>query len=345
MAAGVSEWPAVGADGKVTFRFRAPGARDVKVSGQFGPDVPLQKGEDGTWTGSTGPVAGGVYEYRMVVDGQPMLDSSNPWIKPQRQPGSSILHVPSDPPAPWDLAEVPHGTLHQHAWHSKALKALRHVVVYTPPSWKPGGEPLPVLCLSHGYSDNEQTWTVHGKAHWILDNLIAQGKAVPMVVVMPDGHALPPPPTRRDGYMGENSEAYCRELLTDVLPLVEATYGTRRDARGRAFAGLSMGGRHALTLALRHADVFAAIGAFSAAPPETEGIGDALQRAADLNAKLQLLWIACGRDDFLFAKNEAFHEALTRAGIRHDHVVTDGDHSWPVWRRYLVDFAPRLFRP
>ena len=335
--------PEILPSGGVTFRFRAPKANEVKVSGQFGPDSPMLKGDQGVWSVTVPSVPAGIHEYHFVVDGLNLIDSQNAAVKPQRWPGVSILHVPADPPAPWDLQDLPHGTLHEHTYHSKALDQWRRIIVYTPPGASRTGR-WPVLYLAHGYSDNEGTWTVHGKAHWIMDALIASRKAVPMVVVMMDAHALPPGAAGFEEYGPANSAALCRELSGDILPLVERTYPVAAKPRARAFAGLSMGGHHALTVALNHHDQFAWIGAFSSAPPPTNSVAAALRSPEKVNRDLKLFWIACGKKDFLFQRNAEFTALLKEKGIRHEYVETEGDHSWPVWRRYLTEFAPKLFR-
>lgn len=337
--------PEIHPDGKVTFRIRAPRASEVKVAGQFGKEQTLAKGERDVWSVTTeGPVAPGVYEYSFIVDGMRVLDQMNPAIKPQRQPGASILHIPANPPAPWDLQDVPHGAVSELTYHSKALDKWRRVVVYTPPGYRADGEPLPVLYLSHGFGDNEQTWTAHGKAHWILDNLIAEKKAAPMLIVMPDAHALPPGPGYRDDYATQNTAAFCKELLEDVKPLVESTFNVKKEPAARAFAGLSMGGHHAITVALAHGDQFGWIGAFSAAPPQLPAIQAGLDNAEKTNANLKLFWIACGKADFLFERNQQFDKLLKEKGINHQYEVTEGDHSWPIWRQYLTEFAPKIFK-
>jgi enterochelin esterase family protein len=339
--------PQLNPDGSVTFRLRAPKASEVKVSGQFGKDTALTRDEaakdSGLWTATVPNVPAGVHEYRFVVDGLATIDPQNPWVKPQRWPNTSILHVPAQPPAPWDLQDVPHGTVHLHDYHSKALGAWRRLVVYTPPSY-PKGARLPVLYLSHGYSDNEGSWTVHGKAHWILDSLIASGRAQPMVVVMPDAHPIAPGAVGFEEYAPKNSEALCDELVQDIIPLVESHYRVASKPESRAFAGLSMGGHHAFTVALNHHDRFHWIGAFSAAPPKQASVAAGLDASKAVNQHLRLLWVACGTKDFLIEQNRSFHGLLEAKSIRHEYVETEGDHSWPVWRRYMVDFVPRLFR-
>ena len=335
--------PEVLSGGGVTFRLQAPKATEVKVSGQFGPETVLTKDTNGLWSATVPSVPAGVHEYHFIVDGLNVIDPQNSEVKPQRWPGVSILHIPASPLAPWDLQDIPHGTIHEHTYKSKALDKWRRVFVYTPPGAESAGR-LPVLYLAHGYSDNEGTWTAHGKAHWIMDSLIASKKAVPMIIVMPDAHAIPPSATGFAEYGPANSAAFCRELIEDVMPLVERNYKVSAKPRSRAFAGLSMGGHHALTVALNHHDRFAWIGAFSSAPPPTNSVAVALDHADSVNRDLRLFWIACGKKDFLFERNGEFTALLKEKGVHYDYRVTEGDHSWPVWRRYLTEFAPKLFR-
>jgi enterochelin esterase-like enzyme len=336
--------PEILADGKVVFRLRSGSAKAVVARGQFGPEVALVKGENDQWEGTTAAaVAGGIYEYQLVVDGVALPDPLNRWIKPQRWPSNSILHVPSNPPAPWDFRHIAHGAVHRHTYWSESLGTWRQLVVASPAGMKPG-DALPVLYLSHGFSDTEETWTVHGRSHFILDSLIAEKRAVPMLLVMPDAHALPPSAGRGDGYAAKNTDAFAREMISEVIPLVEKLYPVRAEPSARAFAGLSMGGRHALTIALRHSDQFSHIGAFSSAVPDQPTLEATLPGATDINSRLSLLWVACGKEDFLFQQNETLHAAFEKAGLRHQYVVTEGNHSWPVWRRYLVDFLPLLFQ-
>jgi enterochelin esterase-like enzyme len=336
--------PEVLAGRRVTFRLQAPKADTVLVAGQWARDaIPMARDTSGIWTVTTGPVDPGVWEYGFRVDGLSMIDPGNPWIKPMRQPRTSILHIPGQPPLLHDFQDVPHGTIRLHAYFSKSLGRLRELAVYTPPDYdrKPRSR-YPVLFLQHGNGDNQATWTVHGKAHWIFDNLIAQGKARPMVVVMMDGHAAPPggdPAARRN-----NTDLFGRDLLEDVMPFVEANYRLKKGAENRAICGLSMGGGQALTIGLNHPDVFAWVAGFSAGVPSAEAIPGAAADPEGLNKKLKLLWIACGKDDFLLQRNEEFVAMLKEKGIRHEWHLTAGDHSWPVWRIYLGDLAPRLFQ-
>ena len=333
------------ADGKVTFSIKAPKAAEVRLKGQWSrQDSALSRGEDGTWSSGAIEVPGGVWEYSFQVDGLNVLDPQNPATKPQRQPQKSILHIPSSPLAPWDWRDIPHGTLHTHMFHSKQLGVPREVVVYTPPGYETGTEKLPVFVLQHGSGDNQRGWTEHGKAHWILDHLIAAGKARPMIVLMLDGHPHGMVPRDDKAKRAASLDAFRKELFEDALPLVEARYRVLPGQENRAIAGLSMGGWQALTIGMNALDRFAWIGSFSGAA-DPEALKAALDDGPGTNAKLKLLWIACGKNDFLLERNHSLIAALKTASVNHEWHETEGDHSWPVWRRYLVSFLPRLFQP
>jgi enterochelin esterase family protein len=327
----------------VTFRLRAPQATEVIVTGQWtNGRAPMMKDTNGVWSVTVGPIEPGVYEYSMQVDGLSMIDPGNPAIKPMREPRTSILHLPGQPPLLADFQDVPHGVVHQHSYLSKSLGRQRELMVYTPPGYpQQSGVRFPTLYLQHGMGDNQATWTVHGKAHWILDNLVAQGRAKPMVVVMMDGHAAVP----GGGMAGSqnNTTLFERDLLEDVLPFVEANYQVRTDAAGRGIVGLSMGGEQSLRIGLTHLDQFAWVGGFSSAVPSREAVDSALGNPESANQKLKLLWIGCGKDDFLLKRNEEFVALLKEKNLRHEWHLSDGGHSWPVWRIYLAELAPKLF--
>jgi enterochelin esterase family protein len=334
------------AEGRVAFRVRAPKANEVLLRGQWTKEaIPLARGEKDDWSVTIEKIPAGVWEYSFAVDGMNVLDALNPAFKPQRELQKSILHIPSTPLAPWDWQDVPHGTVHGHSYASKALGRPREVLVYTPAGYeRDTAKAFPLLVLQHGSGDNYRTWIAHGKAHWILDSLIAQGKARPMIVLMLDGHPLgqlsrESPPEKR----GEAMTAFQRELFEDALPLVESLYRVEQDRTQRAIAGLSMGGGQSLTVGLGNLDRFAWIGAFSAGPPSAEVMKTFLADPAAANAKIRLLWIAVGKDDFLRQRNDEFVASLREKHIQYEWQLTDGDHSWPVWRRYLAEFAPRLF--
>ncbi|MDA1276673.1 MAG: alpha/beta hydrolase-fold protein [Verrucomicrobia bacterium] len=330
--------PEIQSDHKVTFRVQAPKAGEVTVSGQWGATVKMTRGENDVWEATVGPVEPGVYEYSFSLDGFRMIDPGNSAIKPMRQPRTSILHIPGEPPLIHDFQSVPHGGIHEHTYASKSLGRLREMVVYTPPGYDQHPDTrYPTLYLQHGSGDNQATWVVHGKAHWIFDNLIAQGRARPMVVVMMDGHAS------IGGGQG-NTPAFESDLIEDVMPFIEANYRVKADRENRGIVGLSMGGGQSLTIGLSHLDRFAWVGGFSSSVPASNAVAATMNHPEAANRALKLLWIGCGKDDFLLSRNEAFIASLKEKGIRHDWHLTEGNHSWPIWRGYLAEFTPKLFR-
>lgn len=333
--------PEIGTDRSVTFRLRAPQAHEVSVNGQW-PNgrLIMARGSNDVWSVTSGPIDPGVWEYSLNVDGLSMIDPGNPAIKPMREPRTSILHIPGEPPLVHDFQDVPHGTVRTHTYRSKVLGRLRGLAVYTPPDYERGRGKYPTLYLQHGSGDNQDTWVAHGKAHWILDNLIAAGKAKPMVVVMMDGHAAV---GGAGGAFQDNTALFERDLLEEVLPFVESAYRVRRDAASRGIVGLSMGGGQSLSIGLRHTDLFAWVGGFSSATPAPDAVPKALAEASVTNRRLKLLWIACGKDDFLLKRNQEFIQALEEKKVQHTWRLTEGNHSWPVWRVYLAEFAPLLF--
>jgi enterochelin esterase-like enzyme len=332
--------PEILADQRVTFRLRAPNAKAVTVSGQFQRGAaPMIKDDAGLWSVTVGPVAPDVYEYSFNVDGVAMVDPGNRAIKPMRNPRTSILAIAGTPPLIHDFQPVPHGKVSLHWYASKSLGRTRPMQVYTPPGYDAdAGKRFPVLYLLHGSGDNEATWVAHGHAHWILDNLIAQKRAQPMVVVMLDGHAVAPGAASA---RNANTTAFERDLLEDAMPFVVANYRTREDAAHRGIIGLSMGGGQSLTVGLKHPNLFAWVGGMSSSAGGTiELLGD----GTALNRQLKLLWFACGKEDFLLKANQDLAAAMTEKKIRHTYRETAGNHSWPIWRGYLADFAPLVFQ-
>lgn len=331
-------------DRRVTFRIRAPKAEEVYVNGQWPSGrTAMTQDTNGVWSVTVGPVDPGVWEYSLQLDGVSMIDPANPAIKPMREPRTSILHIPGQPPLLHDFREVPHGAVHQHTYRSRSLGRLRDLAVYTPPDYdRDASARFPLLVLQHGSGDNHATWVTHGKAHWILDNLIALGRARPMVVLMLDGHAAV---GSGSGGPGNNTALFEKDLLEDALPLVESAYRVKPGAEHRGIVGLSMGGGQSLTIGLNHLERFSWVGGFSASVPSPDAIRATLDHSTQTNERLKLLWIACGKDDFLLTRNQTFISTLQEKGIRHEWFLTEGNHSWPVWRTYLGDFLPRLFQP
>lgn len=332
--------PIIHDDGSVTFRLKAPNADEVAVTGEMVKGaVPLEKDEEGIWTATIEPVDPGLYGYSLSVDGLRMLDPGNPELKPGRSPKTSILHIPGN--QPFDFRDVPHGTVHHHAYHSTPIDRFREMLVYTPPGYETGKDDYPLLVLQHGHSDKFSSWVGYGKAHWILDNLIADGRAKPMIVAMLDGHPIPE--SFGNGRSTENTEELRKDLVEFVLPMIEETYRVKEGRENRAIVGLSMGGLHALTIGFSELDTFSVVGSFSGAIPAHEVLEAAISDPEATNEKIELLWIACGKDDFLLDENKALIELLEQGRIEHEWLLTEGAHSWPVWRDYLTQFVPRLF--
>jgi enterochelin esterase family protein len=273
-------------------------------------------------------------------------------LKPNLLSTENAVHVPGPPSLPWELNDVPHGEVHHHFYRSTVAQDDRDLYVYTPPAYDPAAQKsYPVLYLLHGYSDDASGWTAVGHMNVILDNLIAQGKAKPMIVVMPLGYGTME--IIRAGWGGLGNHPEVREqnlsrfreaLLTEVMPKVESEYRITKDRNSRAIAGLSMGGAESLLTGLNNLDKFAWIGAFSAG-----GIPDGFDKGfpnldSKANLQIKLLWVACGTDDRLIKPNRDFRDWLKSKGINHTDIETPGMHTWMVWRRNLTEFAPLLFR-
>jgi enterochelin esterase-like enzyme len=343
--------PEVHSDDSVTFRFLAPNAQEVKLAREGAEPVAMQKDDRGVWTVNTAPLPPDYYGYSIVVDGVRSLDPYDHGLVPNLLSPGNFVHVPGPPSLPWELNDVPHGEIHHHFYRSAVAEDDRDFYVYTPPGYDPASKKTyPVLYLLHGYSDDASGWTAVGRANVILDNLIAQGRAKPMIVVMPLGYGAPEIVTRgfgafRDtGLRQRNMDRFRDALLTEVIPQVEKTYRALTDRNSRAIAGLSMGGAESLYSGLNALDHFAWVGSFSAG-----GLGEDLNAQfpsldSKANAQLHLLWIACGTEDRLIEPNRKFREWLASKGIQHTDIETPGMHTWMVWRRNLATFASLLFQ-
>ena len=345
------ESPEVHADRTVTFRFRDPNAREVLLARAGSPRLPMQKDEQGVWTVTTDPLEPDFYSYSFVADGVGLIDPSNPGITPNLLNTTSVVHVPGPASLPWEINDVPRGEVHHHFYRSSVIGDQRDYYVYTPPGYDPSAKRLyPALYLLHGFSDDASGWSAVGRANVILDNLIAQGKAKPMILVMPLGYGAPEIVTRRGpslrdaGLRAKNYDRFRDALFTEMIPQVEKAYKVAKDRNSRAIAGLSMGGAESLYIGLNALDRFGWVGSFSAGGSSEDN--DATYPALNANtaSQLHLLWIACGTDDRLIEPNRKFREWLTSKEIRHTDIETPGAHTWMVWRRNLAAFAPLLFQ-
>jgi enterochelin esterase family protein len=320
-------------DGRATVRLLAPKATEVRVSGPAG-NLPMVKGEDGVWSVTFGPLKPDVYEYRLILDGVTVLDPANQSIK---SASDNFLYMPGSPPELWEEQKVPHGKVQILWYDSKATGTLRRVHVYTPPGYDPTKRVrYPVLYLLHGAGDDDSGWMKIGRANAILDNLIAQGKARPMLIVMPVGQV----PFRRDAPVSREAsqDLFAKDLLGDVIPLVESTYLARPGAANRALVGLSMGGGQTRRIALGKdaGERFQYVGVLSAGRQADDSV-DADPEV--LKKRLKLLWISCGAAEAM----KGLPNWLTSHGVAHVYREYEGGHEWRVWRRSLGDLAPMLF--
>lgn len=327
--------PEVQSDGHVTFRLSAPNAAKVVVNieGQRDP-VPMQKDEKGVWGAIAGPLPPDIYGYSLVADGVDLIDPSNPLMKPNLLSTESAVDIP-DPSLPWEVSDVAHGEIHHHYYRSKIAGEDRDFYVYTPPGYDPRGKTrYPVLYLLHGFSDAADGWSAVGRANVILDNLIAQGKAKPMLVVMPLGYGDMEVIRRGWGSWDDkelavrNLSKFTDILLGEVLPRIEESYRVKKDRDSRAIAGLSMGGAESLRTGLNHLDEFAWIGAFSSGGLDLQDLGAQFSGVdATANKKLRLLWIACGTEDRLISPNRKLKSWLKDKGVQFTDIETPGAHT------------------
>ena len=342
----------VRADRTVVFRLRAPDASVVQVTGDYADGATAMiKGADGVWSATVGPLRPALYNYAFTVNGARVLDPVSPMIgTADRNPGSSLFEVKGDAPAPWDAQNVPHGTVHVNYYNSKKFGgALRMVYVYTPPGYEASTARYPAMYLMHGAGGSESAWFTAGRANIILDNLIAQGKAKPMIVVMPYGRAgisttLDPSPAAP---AAAGAPTFPQDVVEEVIPFVEKLYRITANADSRAIAGLSMGGNQTLQVGLTHLDTFHYIGAFSPVIFNASVDQDHAPAFADVaatNKKLKLFRIYIGDTDTLLESNKSYHALLDQRGVKHTFTLTKEGHVWRNWRDYLADFAPQLFR-
>jgi enterochelin esterase family protein len=354
--------PEVAADRRVTFRLLAPEAKVVTVSGDFGADAELRKGPDGVWSATVGPLEPEMYVYFFVVDGVRLTDPSNPQVKVGyvTTTTTSLVTVPGSGPAFYDVQDVPHGEIRTLLYKSASNGMTRELNVYVPPDYDQArNRRYPVLYLLHGFANDHHSWHRYGRANDILDNLLARKAVAPFIVVMPlgyggahvngDGNGIAP---GGSGTFRGDPALYERDLLEDVIPMIDRKFRTIADRKHRAIVGFSMGGGQAGRYGLRHLDTFSAVGIMSAglggggtaAAPGADPVAALAADPAKANKDIDLLWVACGKEDAAMKGAAALHEALTKAGIEHTFLETDGAHHWRVWRRYLRDLAPLLFK-
>lgn len=372
-AGGSTASPSIDPDGKVTFQLEAPDAARVLVTGDFIPDgidnrqpVPMVRGEEGIWSHTTGPLESELYYYNFIVDGVRITDPGNVY---QMRDVASVMNYfivdggPGSKGHYYSANNIPRGSVSKVWYDSPALGFNRRMSVYTPPGYESDGRSYPVFYLLHGAGGDEEAWLSLGRASYILDNLIAEGSAVPMIVVMTNGNP------GRQAAPGETAEGLYRpgarggapgrstmeESFPDVIRFVERTYRTLPGKENRAIAGLSMGGGHSYRISMSYPDLFDYVGLFSAASqisPREDSTPEQIEAIESYKSKLavqfsdppRLYYIACGDTDFLYPAFDQLTSYFDEMGYPHVKVESDGGHTWRNWRIYLTDFARRVFK-
>ncbi|MEZ5044048.1 MAG: alpha/beta hydrolase-fold protein [Saprospiraceae bacterium] len=364
--------PEIHEDNSVTFRFLAPTADSVQLTGDFLPNVKkimpfgemevpstvnLAKSEKGVWTFTTGKLPSELYTYSFIVDGLKAIDPNNPFLIRDVANITNILIIGGGKADLYRTMDVPHGTVSKTWYDSPGLQMDRRLSIYTPPGYESSQEKYPVLYLLHGAGGDEEAWMELGRTAQILDNLIAQGKARPMLVVMPNGNVS------QDAAPGLGSDGYYKPVFMapqtmngvyeanfmDIVKFVEGHYRVKTDKENRAIAGLSMGGFHSYHISRFYPNTFDYIGLFSAALMPREDASGKVYSQIDEGLKTQmengykLYWIGIGKTDFLYKANEEYRKKLDAWAMPYEYVETEGGHIWRNWRTYLSQFVPKLF--
>jgi enterochelin esterase-like enzyme len=365
-----AQYPRVDSSSRVQIRFKAPDATKVRVNFWSGPKADMEKQADGFWTFTTTPMAPGLHYYTVIVDGAEVSDpgstayfGGSKWASAVEVPEAGVTYyLPQD---------VPHGQVREIWYHSRVTGTWRHAMVYTPPGYDTQAkERYPVLYLQHGGGEDESGWTRQGKANFILDNLLASGKAKPMIIVMANGYArragLSAPdlagkpfgsPEMRKA-MQDMMSVFEDDMTQALIPFIDSTFRTMPDREHRAMAGLSMGGMQTFQVTFDHLELFSYIGGFSGAAnvfamgndklDTKTAFSGAMADPAAFAKRVHLLWIGVGTDEPERMKQgiEQLHASLDEAKIQHIFYESPGtNHEWQTWRRDLQDFAPRLFQP
>ena len=365
--------PEVKADHTVTFRIQAPAADSVQITGDFLPtvkmktqfglmDVPgtanLKKDEKGIWTFTSQPLGSDLYSYTILVDGFKTTDPNNVYIIRDVASVFNVFIVGGGKGDLYQVSKVPHGSVTRRWYDSPGNGMQRRVTVYTPAGYENSKVKYPVLYLLHGMGGDEEAWIALGRTSQILDNLIAQGKAKPMIVVMTNGNVA------QEAAPGESSLGYAKptmqmehtmdgkfeETFPDVIKFVESNYRVKNEKSGRAIAGLSMGGFHSLHISRYYPNTFDYIGLFSAAIIANDKVQSKVYENIDKTLEAQkkngykLYWIGIGKTDFLYKNVADYRAKLDGMGMKYTYFESEGGHVWTNWRVYLSQFAPLLFK-
>jgi enterochelin esterase-like enzyme len=340
--------PEIAGDRTVTFRIYAPKASEVMVTGDWmsrtDKPIPLLKRDDGVWVGTAGPLEPNVYLYGFNVDGVRTTDPANSnTIVTGGRFAQSSLEIRGKLPLPWEGQTVPKGTIHIEFFDSMLQRRERSYYVYTPPGYEnKRGTGFPVLVLLPGTPGTEADWVTVGLVNRIFDNLISQGRATPLLVLMPRADVLLTSGTRAD-----NLREFEPLLIREVLPHFESRYRTKRSPELRAIAGYSLGGELALTVGLRHPNVFRTVGSFGGSVFEKDfedRFGSAWAEPKVISSRYRLIWVGCGSGDLFLSGNRKFSEVLHQKRISNTFREIAGYHSTPTFRALLIEFAQLLFR-
>ena len=362
--------PEIHDNNTVTFRFKAPKAVRVQLTGDFLPVqknakfeapgiVDLKEGQEGVWEYTTPePLKPELYSYSFIVDGLRMNDPANVYLIRDVSTLTNVFIIGGDRADFYKVNPVPHGTVSRIWYDSPALGLERRMTVYTPAGYETSGKRYPVLYLLHGMGGDEEAWISLGRTAQILDNLIAQGKAKPMIVVMPNGNASQEaapgessrgmvPPTMQ---LPKTMEGSYEQAFPEIVKFIDKNYRTIKSKSGRAIAGLSMGGFHSLHISKQYPDMFNYIGLFSAAIMPNKEVSSPIYENMEGKLKVQfdknpaLYWIAIGKTDLLYKANEEYRKLLDEKGYKYTYYESDEGHIWKNWRIYLTEFVPMLFR-
>jgi len=357
--------PEMNSDKTVTFRFQAPEAKEVKITGDWIPSQgwtpgteALTKDEKGLWSYTTKALESDLYSYSFIVDGLKTTDPNNVYLIRDVASVFNVFIVGGGKGDLYSVNKVPHGTVARRWYDSPGNGIARRITIYTPPGYESSNEKYPVLYLLHGMGGDEEAWIALGRTAQILDNLIAQGKVTPMIAVMPNGNVI------QEAAPGESSLGYYKptfelpntmdgkyeETFPDVIKFVESNYRVKADKASRAIAGLSMGGYHSLHISRYYTNTFDYVGLFSAAIMADEKATSKVYENFDATLEAQmkngykLYWIGMGKTDFLYKAGVDHRAKLDKMGMKYTYVETEGGHTWTNWRVYLSQFAPLLFR-
>ena len=330
--------PDVRPDNTVTFRLFAPNAKKVTLSGEFlKADELMTKDNAGIWSVTVGPIKPDIYPYSFTVDSIQIADPNNTYVFANERFKRSVVDIPGTTPLVHALQNVPHGKVSYRYYKSGTLKTTRQLLVYTPPGFNPNGKTkYPVLYLIHGGSDTEETWTKVGRANLIADNLIAQGKAKPMLIVMPYGNVRPAP-----------MPDFTQDITKDIIPFIEANYPVLTDSKNRAVAGFSVGGGQTLNIGFTNTDKFAYIcsyAPYTATEEFQKNFTNWNPNAALINKQLKLFTISVGTEDFLYEPVKKNIEMFKEKNIKLETLIVPGGHTWMNCKLFLANSLQQLFK-